>query len=927
MAETSSKPSAARRVVETVLLAACYYAFARLGLELAHVGSNVTLVWPPTGIAVAALVAFGPRCWPGVFLAAMLVNAEMGTPWWAAIAVGIGNSAGPTLVAVALRRARFRPFETLRDTMTFLVVTPLGMLVAPTVALLALNQAGLVPHGFLGRGWILWWVGDLNGVLVVGTALLTIRRDAFRALGRHKLELLFITATTLLVVLFVFFLVAQPFTFIVLLPVVWAALRFPGLGSSLVVLGIATAAVWATATHRGPFASPDVQSGLLVLSGFLGSAALGNLIVMALLAEQREVRRALEASEADRIRALEAGAVGMWDYDLETRKLIVDEGTVAIWGVPREELEQKTFALDAIHPGDRQRVLELLDQTWKSGERYDATFRIYRRDGALRWVASRGKCFRDAADKATRMAGVVQDVTARTEAEQAKRSADERLAIAARLAGLGTWQLDLKSHRLTLSEELAGMLGRQDLVTSSCDRGLELLHPDDRRGLGPTLARALEPGAIFQTELRVSGPNQEQRILLVCGARTGAAEERRFVGAALDITPRREEEAARQRLERRLAQAHRTEALGRLAGGIAHDFNNLLAAILPNVELLSMDIGRTHSARESVDAIRDATLRARDLVKQVLAFAQQRGPTDRAVEMAPLIEETLRLMQASQGAPIEVRKHLASGIYVVADPSRLHQVVANLVTNAAQSMSAGGGLLEVSLAETVVDEASASTLGIAAGRFARLEVRDSGHGIDTAHLGRIFDPFFTTKSSGGGTGLGLAVVHAIVHACAGAITTRSKLGRGTVFSVYLPLTSAPVVTPEPERSEPRGRGQAILVVDDEPAVLSTTRRVLERLGYEVISADGPRSALAELGSAARIDLLLTDLSMPEMTGLTLAVEARRTRPKLPVVISTGFGAAVDESELAAAGVHEVLAKPVTSDVLARSVSEALGSPR
>ncbi len=792
--------------MEAALLAVFYYAFARLGLELAHVGSNVTLVWPPTGIAVAALVSRGPRCWPGIFLGAVLVNADMGAPWWAAIAVGAGNTAGPALVALALRRARFRPFETLRDTITFLAATPLGMLVPPTIGLFALSQAGLVPHGFFGRGWIMWWVGDINGVLVVGPALLTMRRDAFRELGRRKLELLLIAATTLAVVLAVFFLVGQPITFIVLLPVVWAALRFPGLGSSLVVLGIAAAAVWATATRLGPFTSTDVQAGLLVLSGFLGSAALGNLIVIALLAEQR------------------------------------------------------------------------------------------------------------------------QDVSARTEAELAKRSADERLAIAARLAGLGTWQLDLRSRQLMLSEELAGMLGRPDLVASSFERALELLHPDDRLELEAALDGATVPESIFQIELRVRGPNQELRTLLVCGSRTGAAEERRFVGAALDITQRREEEAARQRLERRLSEAHRTEALGRLAGGIAHDFNNLLAAILPNAELAALDIGVEHPARPSVEAIRAATLRARDLVKQVLAFAKQRGSSDSAVDLAPLIEDELRLMRASQSSPIELTTRLTSGIRVLADPSRVHQVVANLVTNAVQSMSASGGTLGVSLDEQLVDEAFATAHGIAVGRFARLEVRDTGDGIDAAHLGRIFEPFFTTKSAGEGTGLGLAVVHAIVHGYAGTITVESTLGGGTVFSVYLPVSSAPVVTPEPERNEPRGAGQVLLLVDDEPAVLSTTRRVLERLGYEVIAAGGPRSALEELRSSTRIDLLLTDLSMPEMTGLTLAVEARRARPKLPVVISTGFGAAIDEAELAAAGIYEVLAKPVTSDVLARTIVKALESP-
>ncbi len=925
MAEQHPKLDA-RWLLQVVSVAAAYYLFAKLGLRLAYVGSNVTLVWPPMGIAVAALFRLGRRAWPGVFLAAMVVNLDLGSPTWASVLIGAGNTLGAAFVAEGLRRIGFRPFERLRDALGFLGTALVGMVIAPTFGLAALHIAGNVPVSAIPHAWVMWWVGDLNGLLVVGPVLLTVGRSALLELRARWAELALVAATTALTTHLVFFVIPAPIAFAVLVPVVWAALRFPGLGSSSVVLAISAAAVWATAQKLGPFANPDSQAGLFVLSTFLGSCALGNLVVLALLAEQRAVRSALEASEADRLRALEAGAVGMWDLDLETDSLRIDEGSAALWGIAGDALDggKKSF-FDAIHPRDRDAELGARERARRDRTPYEATYRVVRPDGATRWVSSRGRFFYDDAGKAVRVTGVVQDVTARADAEEAERRANERLGLAARLAGFGTWELDVASSRVSISPELAQILAVDRLVFDEGAPARDLVHPDDRERVMNALPRKLEMGATFDAEFRVVRADGEIRHLALQGIRSDGESGPLLSGAALDVTKRKQAESERENLERRLADAQRTESLGRLAGGIAHDFNNLLAVILPNAELLAYDIAAGQRGRESVDAIVDATKRARDLTRQILAFASQRDANLGPVELAPVVEDELRLLRVRMPSSIDARVRIGPCAPVLADPSQVHQIVANLVTNAVQAMGDAGGTLEVELTEVEVEDAFAKAHGAVPGRFARLTVRDTGHGMDAETRARIFDPFFTTKGPRGGTGLGLSVVQAVVRAYGGAIEVESEVGKGSAFSAYLPTTErmAAAETPAPAALSTSVSGH-LLLVDDDPAVLRTSRRVLERLGLTVTCAASAKDALrllSELGTS--VDVLLTDQAMPETTGMELAAQARRLRPHLPILVATGYGASVHPSEATALGIHEVLAKPTSSEALAHALQGVL----
>ncbi|CAN5855612.1 hypothetical protein BH11MYX4_BH11MYX4_11590 [soil metagenome] len=913
-------------------LALAYYLFAKLGLRLAYVGSSVTLIWPPTGIAIAALLRLGPRCWPGIFLGATLANAELGTPLWAAALIGAGNTAGPALVAAGLRRAGFRAFERLRDVLAFVGMAVFGMTIAPTVGLLALQRAGLVPPGFLGAAWTMWWVGDLTGALVVGPVLLTFRRAALVELRRRAAELTAVGVSALAMAVLVFAVTDEPIALAILIPVVWGALRFPGLGSSSVVLLVASVVVGATVSGRGQFANADVRHGLLALSSFLATGASGNLLAIALLAEQRRAQRALETSEAARLRALAAGAVGMWDHDLRSGAFTVDEGAAALWAVPRAELERSHARfIEGIHPADRAAVLEASERALRTRTTYDVSYRVVRPDGTIRWVAGRGEYFYDDEGEPLRFAGVVQDVTAHTLSEIARRAADDRLALAARLAGFGTWEVDVATQRVTVSRELADIFGEEGLDFGTVDQVLELVHPDDR-SFADEISRSLQKGSPFQVELRIRRRAGDVRDLAVHGSGAEGSGGSMVFGAALDITERKRSEAARDELEHRLMQLQKTEALGRLgrlAGGIAHDFNNILAAILPNAELLAADLAPDHPGHELVDEIRSATLRARDLVKQILVFARERHSSDRVIDLGPVVEEAMRLLRAAIPATVEIRMDLRACAAVVADPSQVHQIIMNLATNAQHAMSASGGVMEISLREADVDRNFAVAHAIEAGRFVLLEVSDTGHGMDAPTLARIFDPFFTTKKTGDGTGLGLSLVHAIVRSYGGAIAVRSEVGRGTTVSVYVPASANAVAREEPPPAAPRAvGGEHILLVDDEPAVRASLGRLLEHLGYVVTQAASPRAALALLADEAQsFDLLLTDLTMPGMNGVALTAAAHELRPGLAALVATGHGASVDAAAAAAAGVIEILAKPLTRDVLARAVRRALDAMR
>ena len=392
-----------------------------------------------------------------------------------------------------------------------------------------------------------------------------------------------------------------------------------------------------------------------------------------------------------------------------------------------------------------------------------------------------------------------------------------------------------------------------------------------------------------------------------------------------DIAERRRAESTRRTLEAELFHAQKMEAIGTLAGGIAHDFNNILAAIVGNAEIAQSDLPAGHPSRQDIGEVLRAARRARDLVRQILTFSRKQESERRAVRLAEVIDDVQRLLRATIPSTIEIRSDIETAdAQVFGDPTQLHQVLMNLCTNAAHAVGDQHGIIEVRQSTVVVEEDSTRT-DLLPGRYVCLSVSDSGHGMDRATMERVFEPFFTTKEPGVGTGLGLAVVHGIVRNHDGVAFVESTPGRGTTFRLYFPLLEPTEVRRSIDLSEiPLGTGERVLFVDDEPALTSVTRRMLERLGYKVVALRSPTEALTMFrDDPAAFDLVISDLTMPGLTGAQLAVEMRRVRANLPVILSTGYLDRLDADTARALDVRELLIKPYTTQTLATAVHRAL----
>ena len=395
-----------------------------------------------------------------------------------------------------------------------------------------------------------------------------------------------------------------------------------------------------------------------------------------------------------------------------------------------------------------------------------------------------------------------------------------------------------------------------------------------------------------------------------------------FVAIKLDVTERRA-------LENQLRQAQKMESMGTLAGGIAHDFNNILAAMVGFGYLLQQDTTDNPEAQESVAEILQAANRAKDLVRQILTFSRQREQRPEIIRLEVVVKEALKLLRASLPAHMKIELHLAAEApAVLADPTQVYQVVMNLATNALHAMEDRPGRLTVSLEPALPNaELRLAHPELKPALYARLTVADTGTGMDAVIMERIFDPFFTTKPVGKGTGLGLSVVLGIVKSHDGVITVESQVGVGTTFRVYFPAqTQTSAAAETAAQPAGRGHGQRILFVDDEPALTSVSQKQLLRLNYQVATAESALEALRRAReNPAQFDLVITDLTMPELSGVELARQIHSLRPELPIILVSGYSASVNAETLREVGIQEVLEKPVSWTALAAAVQRVLRS--
>jgi len=646
---------------------------------------------------------------------------------------------------------------------------------------------------------------------------------------------------------------------------------------------------------------------------------------------ERKTEAALHLVEERWQLALEGNNDGVWDWDITTGHFFYDTRYSVMLGYALGELPTHYAAHHKlVHPDDRDEF-EASNQAHLMGavSYFQHEHRIQSKSGDWIWVLDRGKVVsRSAEGRPLRMVGTHTDITARKQLEQRLRQAEELSLQVSRLAQIGGWELKLDSGQITLSEGARPLHELPGSQQPNLEQFLNFFAPESRAALRAALFGRTADSPAFDLELPfISATDRVLRVRMI--GRAVLREDRPILvrGAIQDITARYDSENARRELEGRLFQAQKMETLGTLAGGIAHDFNNLLTGIIGYHELATDTIPGDHPARACLDEARGASMRARDLVEQILTFSRQSsGEEHESVDLTLVLREAGRFLRATLAANIVIETDIPEDAgRVLANTTQIYQVLLNLGSNAAHAMRSNGGKLRISMHPTEIGPERAPTLGGATpGRYLRLDVSDTGHGIDETTLRRIFDPFFTTKNSREGTGLGLAVVHGIIRAHRGAIDVESTVGIGTTFHIYLPVAekASQPFTDEPERP-PNGNGQSIFVVDDEELVGRFVTLALESIGYRVRTFNTGAKCLAALQEPdARPDLLLTDQSMPGLQGTELAATMQEKLPNLPIIIMSGYFSKVPRQSLGALHHAQLLAKPFTTEELACALNRA-----
>jgi PAS domain S-box-containing protein len=504
-------------------------------------------------------------------------------------------------------------------------------------------------------------------------------------------------------------------------------------------------------------------------------------------------------------------------------------------------------------------------------------------------------------------------------------NSEERFRSLALVAPVGIFRLNADGKFIFTNDRWRRIVGLS-AEDASMEEWSQTLHPDDRARVMEAWHEAKAVFETFCSEYRILRSDGE--VVWVIGEAVPELDASGvvcgYIGTITDITERR-------RLENRLQQAQRMEAIGTLAGGIAHDFNNVLSAVMGYADMAYDEAPEGSLIRSNLEQVLMAANRAKELTKQILVFsrkAESKPEQDRSgIQIGLIVEEALKLLRATLPTTIEIRQNLKASpdSLVAIDPTQLHQVLMNLCTNASHAMRENGGILEVGLTEVEFGpEEAAVDPDLEPGAYLELTVSDTGHGMDRATIGKIFDPFFTTKPQGEGTGMGLSVVHGIVKSHGGAIKVYSEPGQGSVFHVHLPKIdqAAPAVCVG-HADIPTGNGR-ILLVDDEKSLTELGQRILERLGYQVVALTSSVEALDVFRAAPEgFDLVITDYTMPQMTGAVLAEEIKRIRPDMPIILCTGFSEMITKEKAESMGARAFIMKPLSMGEMARIVSDVL----
>lgn len=638
--------------------------------------------------------------------------------------------------------------------------------------------------------------------------------------------------------------------------------------------------------------------------------------------EHKWTEEALKVSESKLKQAQELAHIGSWYLDIVANKLEWSDEVYRIFGMaPGKPLTYEEF-VERVHPEDRA----VLNDTWEAAlnhEPYDIEHRILVND-EIKWVREKADVEFDKKGRAIEGIGTIQDITESKRAENNLKRSEEKyrsvfesfidLYFQTNIDGVIT---ELSPSCMTLTHyEPKELIGR-----SATDI---FAYPSEYNKLWDAMLRNDRVNDYEITML-----NKENRKLLVSVnshiVYDGNGMPIKVEGTLRDITDRK-------KIEEQLRQAQKMESIGTLAGGIAHDFNNILGAIMGYAELAKSETNRETKINRYLEEVLKAGNRASELVNQILTFSRKTEQARKPVFIQTIIKEALKLMRSSLPSTIDIQKHIDDCEPVLIDSTQIHQVIMNLSTNAYQAMREHGGIIKIDLREVEIsDENESDKVELRSGRYNRLIVSDTGSGMDRETQKRIFEPYFTTKEKSKGTGLGLAIVHGIVKSCGGSISVHSKPGKGTTFKIWLPVYSGceDIITEEESIDFHQYRGhEHVLFVDDEESLAKLGKIALQSYGYRVTSQTSSIEALDLFcDSIFDFDIVITDMTMPKMTGYDIAIKMKEIRPDIPIILCTGFSEIVSEEKALKASIDGYIKKPIVVKNLVKVMRKLLNKKK
>jgi PAS domain S-box-containing protein len=633
------------------------------------------------------------------------------------------------------------------------------------------------------------------------------------------------------------------------------------------------------------------------------------------ITERKEAEKALMRQKYLLEKSQEMGLIGTWELDFAKNRLVWTDENCRIFGVPEGSVVTYEIFLAKIHPEDR----EFVQRKWQSalsGNLYDIEHRILLAD-QVKWVREKAEIHLDEDGRPLFAIGFSQDITMRKQAEATLRESEERNRQIIHSSIDGFWRVDTQTRLIEVNDAYCRMSGysHEELLTMAVP-DLEALESPEV--VATRARRIVENGSdrFTTSHRRKDGRTFEVEVSIQYRPGDDGGE---FAVFLRDVTEKRN-------LESQLRQAQKLEAIGTLAGGIAHDFNNILGAIVGYSEIIRDDFPPGSPSIHDINQVINASHRAKDLVKQILAFSRQGEEQKIPVQPAAIVKEAITLLRSSLPTTITIKQDIDpdAGI-VLADPTQIHQIVMNLSTNAFHAMEVKGGTLTIALQKKILSKDDLATEpDLQPGTFMQLTIRDTGEGILPDVREKIFDPFFTTKEIGKGTGLGLSTVYSIVNGSGGSIACDSQLGEGTEFRILLPaLEDHAVEENESAGLTPHGK-EHILLIDDEEILVELGQAMLERLGYHVTTRRNSLDALATFQNQPdTFDLIITDQTMPGMTGVDLARRILQIRPRMPIILSTGYSSQITEDKAKAAGIKGLAFKPLAKKDIGELIRKVL----